>query len=95
MYQKIIFITAAALIFTLPQLAMADGDGATTGMVGGAVAGAVVGGPPGAVIGGVAGAIVGNQATDPHADTPCNSQTTRTSDNNGNSTTTRTTNCPN
>ena len=62
MHQKMLFLVAAMALIAAPEFALADGDGAVTGVVGGAVAGAVVGGPVGAVVGGVAGGIIGNGA---------------------------------
>jgi hypothetical protein len=65
MRTKIIALSAAAALFTLPQIAWADGDGAVKGGVGGAVAGALVGGPVGAAVGGAAGMAVGGAASGP------------------------------
>ncbi len=99
-------ILAGALAVSAPCVAFADDQGAVTGAAGGAVTGAVVGGPVGAVVGGAAGAIVGGAATGPNRPTvvvpappptavvPCNTRTTRTTDNDGYSQTTQTTNCP-
>jgi hypothetical protein len=103
---NLLILAAGAALVVLPQLALADGDGAVTGLVGGAVAGAVVGGPVGAVVGGVAGTVVGGAVTSPHREVitvqpvarpvdPCVSRTTETTDNSGNSRTTQSTNCPN
>jgi hypothetical protein len=95
MRENLLILFAAAAIFLSPQFAFADGDGAATGLVGGAVAGAVVGGPVGAVVGGVAGGVVGGAVTGPGPDvlvvqpvSPCDSSTTRSTDNRGNRTTT-------
>jgi hypothetical protein len=76
-----------------PQFAFADDNGAGAGIVGGAVAGAIVGGPVGAVVGGVAGGAIGGAATGPRHD--CNTRTVQTTDSNGVSRTTQSTNCPN
>jgi hypothetical protein len=51
MHQRTLFLIVAMAFVAAPQFALADGDGAVTGVVGGAVAGAVVGGPVGAVVG--------------------------------------------
>ena len=101
--KTLIYATAFAVL--MPSLAFADGDGAIKGAAGGAVAGAIVGGPVGAVIGGGAGAVVGGAATAPDGQRviverpvpvqPCASRTTETADSNGNSSVTRTTDCPN
>jgi hypothetical protein len=40
MHQKTLFLVAAMALVATPQLALADGDGTVTGVVGGAVAGA-------------------------------------------------------
>lgn len=61
----IIGLSTAAAVAILPQLALADGDGAVQGGVGGAVAGAIVGGPVGAAVGGAAGMAVGGAASGP------------------------------
>ena len=95
-------VTIAAIFATaLPCLALADGDAAVKGGVGGAVAGALVGGPVGAAVGGAAGMAIGGAASGPdrtvvvQPNTPCGTQTTQTTDNTtGASTTTQTTNCP-
>jgi hypothetical protein len=65
MHQRTLFLIVAMAFVAAPQFALADGDGAVTGVVGGAVAGAVVGGPVGAVVGGVAGGAIGNAASGP------------------------------
>ena len=98
-------ICAAAFAALMPSLAFADGDGALTGAAGGAVTGAVVGGPVGAVVGAGAGAVIGGAATGPDRQRvivehpvpvqPCASRTTETTDSNGNSSVTRSMNCPN
>ena len=51
MHQKTLFLIVAMALVAAPQFALADGDGALTGVVGGAVAG---------VVGGVAGGVIGN-----------------------------------
>lgn len=95
-------VIAAFVALGSSSIAFADGNGALTGAAGGAVTGALVGGPVGAVVGGTAGAVVGGAATGPDrtvvvqpgpAVAPCASQTTQTTDSDGNSSTTRTTNC--
>jgi hypothetical protein len=98
---KIAALTAI-LVFALPSVALADGDGAVKGGVGGAVAGALVGGPVGAAVGGVAGMAIGGAASGPdqtvvvQPSAPCRTRTTQTTDNTtGASSTTQTTNCPN
>jgi hypothetical protein len=100
MHQKMLFLLTAMALTAAPQFALADGDGAVTGVVGGAVAGALVGGPVGAVVGGVAGGVIGNSASGPgtvvvQPGSPCTSSTTRTANANGSGSTTQTTNCPN
>ncbi len=102
MHQKMLFLVAAMALIAAPQFALADGDGAVTGVVGGAVAGAVVGGPVGAVVGGVAGGIIGNGASGPthetvvvQPDSPCMSSTTQTANSDGSGSTTERTDCPN
>src|ERR1700677_3273845 len=65
MHKKTFFFIVAMALVAAPQFALADGDGAVTGVVGGAVTGAVVGGPVGAVVGGVAGGVIGNAASGP------------------------------
>jgi len=108
MQRTLLLLSAAAMFIASSQFAFADGDGAVKGAVGGAVAGAIVGGPVGAVVGAGAGAVVGGAATGPDGRRvvvvqpvptpplePCNLRTTQTSDSNGNSSETRTTNCPN
>jgi hypothetical protein len=52
----LVLLAATALLLSL-QIALADGDGATMGLVGGAVAGVGVGDPVGAVVGGAAGGV--------------------------------------
>jgi hypothetical protein len=108
MRSNIILLMITAALLAAPQFAFADGDGAITGGAGGAVAGAVVGGPVGAAVGGVAGAVIGGATTGPNHPhdavvvapagpppaTPCQSRTTQTTDNMGNSSTTQATNCP-
>ena len=42
MHQKTLFLVVAMALVAAPQFALADGDGAVTGVVGGAVAGAVI-----------------------------------------------------
>ena len=64
MHQRTLFLIAAAAIIAAPQFALADGDGAVTGVVGGAVAGAVVGSLVGAVVGGVAGGVIETEFRD-------------------------------
>jgi hypothetical protein len=44
MHKRTLFLIAATALIAAPQFALADGDGAVTGVVGGAVAGAVVAG---------------------------------------------------
>jgi len=107
MHRNILALSTAAILLFSAQFAFADGDGAVTGAVGGAVAGAVVGGPVGAVVGAGAGAVIGGGASGPDHRVivvqpiptppiePCNMKTTQTTDSNGNSSTTRVTNCPN
>ena len=65
MSRIIIGLSTVAALAILPQLALADGDGAVQGAVGGAVAGAIVGGPVGAAVGGAAGMAVGGAASGP------------------------------
>ncbi len=97
--RKITQICFAAALIAMPTLALADGDSAVTGAAGGAVAGAVVGGPVGAVVGGAAGAVIGGSAKPDRpvvverAPGDCASRTTTTTNNMGDSTTTRQTNC--
>jgi hypothetical protein len=94
MDKKTLFLIAAVAFAAVPQFALADGDGAVTGVVGGAVAGAVVGGPVGAVVGGVAGGIIGNGASGP-GQPQCGARTTQRTNSDGSGSTTQTTNCPN
>ena len=82
MNQKMLFLLTVMALAAAPQFALADGDGAVTGVVGGAVAGALVGGPVGAVVGGVAGGVIGNTASGPgrvvvQPGSPCASSTTQ------------------
>jgi hypothetical protein len=96
MHQKTLFLIAAMALVAASQCALADGDRAVTGVVGGAVAGAVVGGPVGAVVGGVAGGVIGNAASGPGQPvSPCGARTTQTTNSDGSGITTQTTNCPN
>ena len=95
---NILVLLAATALLLSPQIALADGDGATTGLVGGAVAGVGVGDPVGAVVGGAADGV----ATGPHRETvvaqpvaPCRSATTQTTDNSGAGGAAQTTHCPN
>jgi hypothetical protein len=102
MQRTLYALLCASALFAAPQVAFADDNGAGAGIVGGAVAGAVVGGAGGAGGGGGAGGVIGGAATGPRHDTvivqpgaPCQSRTTQTTDSNGNSSTTQSTNCPN
>jgi hypothetical protein len=102
MHRSLYALVCISSLFAAPHFAFADDNGAGAGIVGGAVAGAIVGGPVGAVVGGVAGGVIGGAATGPHNDTvivqpgaPCSSSTTRTTDSNGASSTTKSTNCDN
>lgn len=102
MHKKTLFFIVAMALVAAPQFALADGDGAVTGVVGGAVTGAVVGGPVGAVVGGVAGGVIGNAASGPdrrgvvvQPGSPCGTRTTQRENSDGSGSTTQTTNCPN
>jgi hypothetical protein len=101
MHKKTLFFMVAMALVAAPQFALADGDGAVTGVVGGAVAGAVVGGPVGAVVGGVAGGVIGNAASGPDRRrveqpvSPCGTRTTQRENSDGSGSTTQTTNCQN
>ena len=100
MHKKTLFFMVAMALVAAPQFALADGDGAVTGVVGGAVAGAVVGGPVGAVVGGVAGGVIGNGASGPgtvvvQPVSPCATRTTQRENSDGFGSTTQTTNCQN
>ena len=96
MHRKTLIVIAALALVAAPQIALADGDGAVTGVVGGAVAGALVGGPVGAVVGGVAGGVIGNGVSGPGQQvTPCGTRTTQTTNSDGSGSTTQTTNCQN
>jgi hypothetical protein len=86
MHQKTLFLVVAMALVAAPQFALADGDGAVTGVVGGAVAGAVVGG--------VAGGVIGNGASGP-GQPPCGTRTTQRTNSDGSGSATQTTNCPN
>jgi hypothetical protein len=94
MHQRTLFLIVVMAFVAAPQFALADGDGAVTGVVGGAVAGAVVGGPVGAVVGGVAGGVIGNGASGPGRP-PCGTRTTQRTNSDGSGNTTQTTDCPN
>ncbi len=102
MHKKTLFLIAAVALVAVPQFALADGDGAATGVVGGAVTGAVVGGPVGAVVGGVAGGVIGNAASGPDRRrvvvqpvSPCGTRTTQRENSDGSGSTTQRTNCQN
>lgn len=89
----------ALAITAAPAATLADDQGAVTGAAGGAVTGAIVGGPVGAAVGAAAGGVIGGAATGPNRTVvvpaePCGTRTTTTSDDAGNSVSTRTTNCP-
>jgi hypothetical protein len=95
---KLTKIFVAVAFIGVPTLAFADGDSAVTGAAGGAVAGAVVGGPVGAVVGGAAGAVIGGGAHPDHERvverrSDCATRTTTTTNNMGDSSTTRQTDC--
>lgn len=97
-------IVAAFAASLLPFAAQASGDGAAAGAVTGAVGGALVGGPVGAVVGAGVGGVVGGVTTGPEKGTvvvpettgsvECTSRTTTTQNAYGDTTTTRSTNCP-
>ena len=102
MHRNILGLLAAVALVSLPQIALADGDGVVTGVVGGAVAGAIVGGPVGAVVGGAAGGVIGGAVSGPQPvavvlqpGAPCTATTSHSTDSSGANTTTQTTNCPN
>jgi hypothetical protein len=92
MHKKTLFFMVAMALVAAPQFALADGDGAVTG---------VVGGPVGAVVGGVAGGVIGNAASGPDRRrveqpvSPCGTRTTQRENSDGSGSTTQTTNCQN